>query len=177
MVYSVRDPWFTVNRLNLFGQHSSPGFGRIVSVAVSVFDIFKVGIGPSSSHTVGPMRAARIFVTDLAQSPVWPEVTRVRAELFGSLGATGHGHGSEAAVLLGLEGEDPATVDTDQTPARAASIANDGRITLDAVHGGREISFDVTTDLVLHRNRSLPFHPNGMTFTCLLYTSPSPRDS
>ena len=99
--------------------------------SVSVFDIFKVGIGPSSSHTVGPMRAARIFVTDLAQSPVWPEVTRVRAELFGSLGATGHGHGSEAAVLLGLEGEDPATVDTDQTPARAASIANDGRITLD----------------------------------------------
>lgn len=94
-----------------------------MSVAVSVFDIFKVGIGPSSSHTVGPMRAARIFVTDLAQSPVWPEVTRVRAELFGSLGATGHGHGSEAAVLLGLEGEDPATVDTDQTPARAASIA------------------------------------------------------
>lgn len=136
-----------------------------MSVAVSVFDIFKVGIGPSSSHTVGPMRAARIFVTDLAQSPVWPEVTRVRAELFGSLGATGHGHGSEAAVLLGLEGEDPATVDTDQTPVRAASIANDGRITLDAVHGGREISFDVTTDLVLHRNRSLPFHPNGMTFT------------
>ena len=165
MVYSVREPCFTVNRHNLFGQHSSPGFGRIVSVAVSVFDIFKVGIGPSSSHTVGPMRAARIFVTDLAQSPVWPEVTRVRAELFGSLGATGHGHGSEAAVLLGLEGEDPATVDTDQTPARAASIANDGRITLDAVHGGREISFDVTTDLVLHRNRSLPFHPNGMTFT------------
>ncbi len=97
-------------------------------MAVSVFDIFKVGIGPSSSHTVGPMRAARIFVTDLAQSPVWPEVTRVRAELFGSLGATGHGHGSEAAVLLGLEGEDPATVDTDQTPVRAATIADDGRI-------------------------------------------------
>ena len=111
------------------------------------------------------MRAAQIFVTDLAQSPAWPDVTRVRAELFGSLGATGHGHGSEAAVLLGLEGEDPATVDTDQTPARAATIANSGRITLDAVHGGREISFDVTTDLILHRNRSLPFHPNGMTFT------------
>ena len=134
-------------------------------MAVSVFDIFKVGIGPSSSHTVGPMRAARIFVTDLAKSPVWPEVTRVRAELFGSLGATGHGHGSEAAVLLGLEGEDPATVDTDQTPARAATIVNGGCITLDAAHSGREVSFDVTTDLVLHCNRSLPFHPNGMTFT------------
>lgn len=133
---------------------------------MSVFDIFKVGIGPSSSHTVGPMRAANTFAADLAASPRFAEVTRVRAELFGSLGATGHGHGSESAVLLGLEGEEPATVDTDRTPVRAAQIRSEGRIVIDAAHGhGREIGFTDVDDLVLYRNKSLPFHPNGMTFT------------
>ena len=81
-------------------------------MAISVFDMFKIGIGPSSSHTVGPMRAARAFACGLADDGLLPRVTRVRAELFGSLGATGRGHGSDRAVILGLEGEDPETVDT-----------------------------------------------------------------
>ena len=89
-------------------------------VAISVFDLFSIGIGPSSSHTVGPMRAARTFATGLADDGAARPVTRVRAELFGSLGATGHGHGSDRAVILGLEGELPETVDT-------ASIASRGR--------------------------------------------------
>jgi L-serine dehydratase len=136
-------------------------------VAVSVFDIFKIGIGPSSSHTVGPMRAAQRFAADLARDPRFGEVTRVRAELFGSLGSTGHGHGSEGAVLLGLEGENPTTVDTDRMGPRVAQIRTSCRIRLDAAHtdSPREIDFDADEDLVLYRTRSLPFHPNGMTFT------------
>jgi L-serine deaminase len=105
-------------------------------MAVSVFDLFSVGIGPSSSHTVGPMRAAQMFVKRLDREGLLPRVARVRAELFGSLGATGHGHGTPKAVLLGLEGHRPADVD---------------------VRG-------VEQDLVLHRRKSLPYHPNGLQF-------------
>lgn len=129
---------------------------------MSVFDLFSIGIGPSSSHTVGPMRAARRFLTALAASGHHSRVTRVQAQLFGSLGATGHGHGSYDAVLWGLEGEDPETVDTTSGPVRAAEIRQSGRLRL---NGGREIAFDPDTDLILHRRKSLPFHPNGMTFT------------
>jgi L-serine dehydratase len=127
-----------------------------------VFDLFSIGIGPSSSHTVGPMRAAGRFVHRLTSDDTLDRVDRVRAELFGSLGATGHGHGSENAVLLGLEGEDPETVDTEAGPARADAVRDRRRIRL---AGRREIDFCPDTDLVLHRRRSLPFHPNGMTFT------------
>ena len=127
---------------------------------ISVFDLFKIGIGPSSSHTVGPMRAARTFVEGLKADGMLTDVVKVRAELFGSLGATGHGHGSGPAVLLGLEGEDPETVDTQAAPARVEEIERTGRLSLLAVH---PIEFS-TDDLVLHRRRSLPFHPNGMTF-------------
>ncbi|QGN33706.1 L-serine ammonia-lyase [Microlunatus sp. Gsoil 973] len=131
-------------------------------MSISVFDLLSIGIGPSSSHTVGPMRAAARFVGDLDHHQRLRQVGRVRAELFGSLGATGHGHGSENAVLWGLEGEDPETVDTDTAPDRAAKIRSTGRIRLAGVH---EVGFDPDHDLVLHRRRSLPFHPNGMTFT------------
>jgi len=86
---------------------------------VSVFDLFSIGIGPSSSHTVGPMRAARRFVAALDGEGLLSRTTRVRSELFGSLGATGHGHGSYNAVLWGLEGQDPETVDTTKGPLRA----------------------------------------------------------
>ncbi|SDE03525.1 L-serine ammonia-lyase [Auraticoccus monumenti] len=138
-------------------------------MSVSVFDLFSIGIGPSSSHTVGPMRAAQRFVTGLADDALLPRVGRVRAELFGSLGATGHGHGSAPAVLAGLEGERPETVDTDSIPLRAAAARTDGVIELnrtDADPGRRRtVTFDADEDLVLHRRRSLPFHPNGMTFT------------
>ena len=131
-------------------------------MSISVFDLLSIGIGPSSSHTVGPMRAAGRFVSDLDHQQLLQRVGRIRAELFGSLGATGHGHGSENAVLWGLEGEHPETVDTDKAPARAAEIRGHGRIRLAGVH---EIDFDADHDLVLHRRRSLPFHPNGMIFT------------
>ncbi|MEO3776646.1 L-serine ammonia-lyase [Micromonospora sp. B11E3] len=128
---------------------------------ISVFDLFSVGIGPSSSHTVGPMRAARTFVSGLKADGLVSSTTRVRAELFGSLGATGHGHGSDRAVLLGLEGEAPEAVDTDSVEARVARIRADRRLSLLGTH---EIDFDPDGDLVLHRRRSLPYHPNGMTF-------------
>jgi L-serine dehydratase len=131
-------------------------------VSVSVFDLFSIGIGPSSSHTVGPMRAARAFAEGLADDDLLSATTRVRAELFGSLGATGHGHGSYNAVLCGLEGADPETVDTEIGPLRAAEIREDRRLRLGGSHG---IDFDPESDLVLHRRRSLPFHSNGMTFT------------
>ncbi|WP_433047636.1 L-serine ammonia-lyase [Dactylosporangium sp. CS-033363] len=125
-------------------------------MTLSAFDLYSIGIGPSSSHTVGPMRAARRFAARLADDGLLPRVRRVKAELFGSLGATGHGHGSPKAVLLGLEGADPATVDTE------AEAGRDGRI---ALLGRHDIAFDPDADLVLHRRRSLPEHPNGMRFT------------
>ncbi|SCL72837.1 L-serine ammonia-lyase [Micromonospora peucetia] len=128
---------------------------------ISVFDLFSVGIGPSSSHTVGPMRAARTFVTGLKADGVLAGTGRVRAELFGSLGATGYGHGSDRAVLLGLAGEAPETVDTDTVDAWVAGLRAERRL---ALLGVQEIDFDPDRDLVLHRRRSLPYHPNGMTF-------------
>ncbi|MET7960400.1 L-serine ammonia-lyase [Micromonospora zamorensis] len=128
---------------------------------ISVFDLFSVGIGPSSSHTVGPMRAARTFVAGLKADGLLTDVVRVQAELFGSLGATGHGHGSGPAVLLGLSGESPETVDTDTVGPRVERIRAERRINILAAH---EIDFDPDRDLTLHRRRSLPYHPNGMTF-------------
>ena len=126
---------------------------------VSVFDLFSIGIGPSSSHTVGPMRAAGRFVATLDREGVLSRTTRVRSELFGSLGATGHGHGSYNAVLWGLEGEDPETVDTTKGPLRADQIK---QLRLNGTH---PVVFDPEDDLLLYRRRSLPFHPNGMVFT------------
>jgi L-serine dehydratase len=140
-------------------------------MSVSVFDLFSIGIGPSSSHTVGPMRAARTFVRGLAADGLLTDTTRVSAELFGSLGATGHGHGSYNAVLLGLEAEDPETVDTAAAPHRADEIRATGRLLLDGRH---EVTFNQDEDLVLHRRRSLPFHSNGMTFTA--YAGREPLD-
>lgn len=95
---------------------------------ISVFDLFSVGIGPSSSHTVGPMRAARTFVAGLKADGLLTDTARVRAELFGSLGATGHGHGSDRAVLLGLAGEAPETVDTDSVEGRVGRIRAEHRL-------------------------------------------------
>jgi L-serine dehydratase len=133
-------------------------------MALSAFDLYSVGIGPSSSHTVGPMRAAKTFVDGLVVAGRLTEVARVQAELFGSLGATGHGHGSAKAVVLGLEGEEPATVDTDTSDARVAVVREQRSLLL---AGKQPIAFDGDADLVLHRRRSLPAHPNGMVFRAL----------
>ncbi len=131
-------------------------------MALSAFDMYSVGIGPSSSHTVGPMRAARRFAAGLLTDRVLSEVTRVHVELYGSLGATGHGHSSPKAVLLGLEGEDPATVDTERADARVDSIGTERRLLLAGAH---LLDFDPDEDLVMHRRASLPAHPNGMIFS------------
>ena len=130
------------------------------AMAVSTFDLFKIGIGPSSSHTVGPMRAACLFASRLGESQLLDQVERVRCALYGSLGATGKGHGTDKAVMLGLEGEQPDLVDPDLIEARLAVI-RDGR-TL-KLAGRRQIRFAVAEDLTFHRRETLPFHPNAMT--------------
>ncbi|MEX5303913.1 L-serine ammonia-lyase [Kocuria sabuli] len=130
-------------------------------MALSVLDLFSVGIGPSSSHTVGPMRAARLFTEGLAGDGLLDSVSRVRSELFGSLGATGHGHGSDKAVILGLQGEDPETVDTDTADARVRASTERRQLCLGGIH---PIPFDRAEDVVMHRRKSLPAHPNGMAF-------------
>jgi L-serine dehydratase len=129
-------------------------------VAISVFDLFSIGIGPSSSHTVGPMRAARMFARRLKSEGLLAQTVSLRAELFGSLGATGHGHGTPKAVLLGLEGNSPRTVDIAKADLDVERIKADRRLSLLGDHG---IAFDPDTQLILHRRRSLPYHANGMT--------------
>jgi len=131
-------------------------------MAVSVFDLFKIGIGPSSSHTVGPMRAAVRFVTRwLDEAGKLDRVVRVRAELFGSLALTGRGHGTDKAVLMGLEGEWPDKIDPDGIPVKLARIRGEKVLHLLGKHA---ISFDEKTDLVFNKRQKLPFHPNGMRF-------------
>src|SRR5579884_135491 len=134
-------------------------------MAISVFDLFSIGIGPSSSHTVGPMRAARMFARRLKSEGLLAQAAAVRAELFGSLGATGHGHGTPRAVLLGLEGNSPRTVDLEQADADVARIRQTGRLRLLGHELGtaHEIAFDEQQQLILHRRRALPYHANGMT--------------
>jgi L-serine dehydratase len=150
-----------------FGERvSSKNRGRIAAprMHISVFDIFKIGIGPSSSHTVGPMRAARRFAQRLAEDEQLESVASVRCEMFGSLGFTGRGHGTDRAVLLGLEGEEPATVDVDTVEARVARCAAEKRLRLLGRHA---IAFDPDSAIVFHRREKLPLHSNGMRFTAL----------
>ena len=130
-------------------------------MAVSVFDLFKIGIGPSSSHTVGPMRAARLFALRLDHDGLLERTARVFSQLYGSLGATGRGHGSDKAVLLGLAGHEPDTVDVDAVPALLAAMREAGRM---ALLGRHDIAFNEAVDLKFHRRESLPFHANGMRF-------------
>jgi L-serine dehydratase len=129
-------------------------------MAISVFELFKIGIGPSSSHTVGPMRAALRFANGLKESGKLVATEMIRAELYGSLGATGKGHGSDKAVLLGLQGESPELVDTDSIEVKLAEIRSSGRLHL---LGEKEIPF-VESDHLLFYRKSLPYHPNGMRF-------------
>ena len=128
-------------------------------MALGVLDLFSIGIGPSSSHTVGPMRAAVRFVDELSSEGMLPRVERIRVGLFGSLGATGIGHGSDSAVLGGLSGLEPETLDPDSLAPLVERVRKDGRLHL----GGRvTIPFDAQADLSLHLRESLPGHPNGM---------------
>ena len=132
-------------------------------MAVSVFDLFKIGIGPSSSHTVGPMRAAARFAGKwLRESGKLDQVARVRAELFGSLALTGRGHGTDKAVLMGLEGHWPNEIDPDIIPKALERIRVGKELVLLGTH---PIGFDEKTDLVFNKRQKLPFHSNGMRFT------------
>lgn len=131
-------------------------------MSLSVLDLFSIGIGPSSSHTVGPMRAARRFVAELEDQQLTGSVARVEAVLFGSLGATGRGHGSDVAVLVGLSGFDPETVDPDLVPGLLVAVRQSGVLRLG---GGHPIRFDFEADITLRGRKLLPGHPNGMTFT------------
>ena len=130
-------------------------------MAISAFDLFKVGIGPSSSHTVGPMRAARMFAQSLAAGGLAGKADRLRVELFGSLGATGHGHGTVKAVVLGLEGNSPESVDPAIAGPVLARVRESGSLRLG---GQRGIPFRLDDDIVLHRRKRLPLHSNGMLF-------------
>ena len=131
-------------------------------MAVSTFDLYKIGIGPSSSHTVGPMRAAARFVEHhLAEAGRLRDVARVRAEVFGSLALTGRGHGTDKAVMMGLEGHWPNRIDPDVIPAALERIRADKVIRL---HGQRDVAFNEKSDLVMNKRQKLPFHTNGMRF-------------
>lgn len=138
---------------------------------ISVFDMFSVGIGPSSSHTVGPMRAGAEFVKQLSQSPeVFNRITHVTVELFGSLGQTGIGHGTGKAVILGLLGEMPDTVDVDTIECLLEDVRNTEQLNLNGTH---KVSFPNKGAIVFHRRKTLPRHANALTFfvydgdTCL----------
>src|SRR5919107_6151738 len=130
-------------------------------MAVGVFDLFSIGIGPSSSHTVGPMRAAAVFAEELKASGMLAEVASLRVDLYGSLAATGHGHGTMTAILLGLEGFHPELILPDEVEERLAAIAETGLLQLAGAVG---LPYGVK-DMVLRPLTVLPRHTNGMTFT------------
>ncbi len=129
-------------------------------MSISVFDIFKIGVGPSSSHTVGPMKAALTFATRLRNSGLLPHVERIKVSLFGSLGATGKGHGSDKAIMVGLLGDAPDSIDPDTIGSKLETIRTSGVLQL---LGAQPVRFQQVEDILYYR-RSLPFHPNGLTF-------------
>jgi L-serine dehydratase len=132
---------------------------------ISVFDIFKIGIGPSSSHTLGPWRAAQQFLAALQEQDVIDNVEQIKVFLYGSLAKTGKGHGTDIAVLLGLMGEDPVTIPVDSIPYLLEKINADGRLVLD---GRKSITFNIAEDIIFLFSQTLPFHPNGISFQALL---------
>jgi len=133
--------------------------------AISVFDMFKIGVGPSSSHTLGPWRAAQRFTQSLKQQGLLEQVTHLRIMLYGSLAKTGKGHGTDVAVQLGLAGYDPVTFDVNSIDATIADIATRQQLN---VHGVHSIAFDPAVDLEFLFNETLPFHPNGLSFLVTL---------
>jgi len=132
---------------------------------ISVFDMFKIGIGPSSSHTLGPWRAAQQFVALLQNKEVLPLVTQLKILLYGSLAKTGRGHGTDIAILLGLSGDDPVTFEVDKIDAKIAQINNVHKLLLG---GKKEIDFLIDEDLHFLFTESLPYHPNAVIFQAFL---------
>ena len=130
-------------------------------MALSVFDLFKIGIGPSSSHTVGPMKAAAMFARRLAKAGQISQVARIEARLYGSLGATGKGHGTDTAIMLGLGGLMPDSIDPDTIESRIRQIREDASLLL---NGEQRMAFKERSDILFLRNETLPFHANGARF-------------
>lgn len=133
--------------------------------SISVLDIFKIGVGPSSSHTLGPWRAALAFLHWLEEQDHFNDLMRLQVHLFGSLAKTGHGHGTDIAVQLGLQGEDPVTFDTTRIEAAIQNIAFNQSLLLG---GRRYLPFDPATDLVFFTDITLDYHPNALTFVAEL---------
>jgi L-serine dehydratase len=133
--------------------------------AISIFDILKIGVGPSSSHTLGPWRAAQRAVRHWQDLGLFDSVAAVRVDLYGSLAKTGRGHMTDVAVMLGLSNDDPETCRTAALPAKIESIRRSRTILLG---GRRPISFDPATDCRFNSGTSLPFHPNGLTITAVM---------
>lgn len=140
---------------------SNAGKSIVKEERISVFDIFKIGVGPSSSHTLGPWRAGQLFVKLLESITSLDKVISVKINLYGSLAKTGKGHGTDLAVQLGLCGYDPVTMDTKQIENIKSQIADNKKLDLN----GNEIDFDPKVDIVFQMQESLPFHPNALTFS------------
>lgn len=159
-------------RSKVEGRPRHGGGGRVAYTdrvrveRLSVFDIFKIGVGPSSSHTLGPWRAAERFVAALRTSGTLERVSGLRVRLYGSLAKTGRGHGTDVAVQAGLLGADPVTCDMATVRASLTAIASTGTLTLDA----REVAFDPDRDIEFRTDESLPRHPNALTFDARLET-------
>ncbi len=131
-------------------------------MSISVFDLYSIGIGPSSSHTVGPMRAAYMFANQLETDHLLSRLHTIKLDLYGSLALTGKGHGTDLAVLMGLEGERPATIDPASIPSRVEAIEKNHILN---ILGKKKIPFEIETQLLFHKDKQLPFHPNGMRYT------------
>ncbi len=130
-------------------------------MALSVFDLFKIGIGPSSSHTVGPMKAAALFAARMGTEGFLDRIARIEVRMYGSLGATGKGHGTDKAVMLGLEGLMPDSIDPDTIEPRLKHIRHEGKILLAGTH---PLPFSEKNDLTFLRREALPYHSNGVKF-------------
>ena len=135
--------------------------------AISVFDMFKIGIGPSSSHTLGPWKAALLFLKSLKQKNISNRVQKVQVLLYGSLAKTGKGHGTDVAIQLGLSGEDPGVFDVNKISSKLQEIKVNDKIVLNGIHA---IEFAASTDILFLFSESLPLHPNAMTFLVTLQT-------
>ncbi len=133
---------------------------NVSSEALSVFEIFKIGVGPSSSHTLGPWKASLMFVESLSEENLLEQVVQVQVDLYGSLAKTGKGHGTDLAILMGLSGQNPSRCRSGMLPAVLEEVKASGNLKL----GGLcDVAFAVESDLLFHREEALPFHPNGMT--------------
>ena len=134
-----------------------------MSESISLFDIFKIGVGPSSSHTLGPWRAAMQFLDKVQSQYSIKDIIHVKVLLYGSLAKTGKGHGTDVAVILGLCNEDPVTFDVNKIDSTIQEIAQSKQLLIGKSH---HIPFVIAEDVVFLMNESLPFHPNALTFLC-----------